>query len=83
MTTLAEADIDNDKAYDAAMDNAGRRRQTDMNRSGIASWEFNLFAVSPKMSYMSKEVMAADPDFWNPKPAAKPPAGKAEAKPKP
>ncbi len=82
-TTLAEADIDNQKAYDAAMGDSGRLRQTDISRQSIASREFQVFAVSPKMSYLSKEAMAADPDFWNPKPVAKPPAGKAEAKPKP
>jgi hypothetical protein len=30
--------------------------------------ETTLFAFSPKMSYVSKEWAAADPDFWTPKP---------------
>ena len=27
-----------------------------------------LFSINPRMSYVSKEFAAADPDFWNPKP---------------
>ena len=38
--------------------------------------------MSPKMSYLPKEVTAADPDFWTPKPAA-PKAGAKTDKPKP
>jgi hypothetical protein len=38
--------------------------------------ESAIFAFSPKMSYVSKEFAAADPEFWAPKPkmAAKPAA---------
>ncbi len=43
--------------------------------------ESNIYALRPKMSYVSKEFAAADPDFWTPKPkAAKPAAGAAEEK---
>jgi hypothetical protein len=44
--------------------------------------ESNLMSVSPKMSYVTKETAAADPDFWMPKtkPAAAKPAAKAPAK---
>ncbi len=45
----------------------------------VISTENTLFAVNPKMSYPSKEFIAADPDFWAPKPkpaaVAKPSAG--------
>ena len=34
----------------------------------VQSTENLLFAFSPKMSYVSKEFAAADPEFWNPKP---------------
>ena len=30
-----------------------------------------LFAIDPKMSYVSKEFAAGDPEFWTPKPAAR------------
>ncbi len=38
----------------------------------VQSSESLLFAFNPRMSYVSKEFAAADPDFWIPKP--KPPA---------
>ena len=38
----------------------------------VQSSESLLFALNPRMSYVSKEFAAADPDFWIPKP--KPPA---------
>ncbi len=39
-----------------------------------ASSESFLFAVNPRLSYVSKDFAAADPDFWTPKPPAPPPA---------
>jgi len=42
----------------------------------VISTEQTLFAISPKMSNPTKEMIAGDPDFWAPKPkpvaAAKP-----------
>lgn len=38
----------------------------------VISAEQTLFAISPKMSNPTKEMIAADPDFWAPK--AKPAA---------
>lgn len=38
---------------------------------GIIFYETNYFAFSPKMSYMAKEFVDRDPDFWKPKAAAK------------
>jgi hypothetical protein len=42
--------------------------------------ESTMFTFSPKMSYVSKEFAAADPDFWTPKPkaTAKAPAPKKQ-----
>lgn len=40
----------------------------------FVSIESNLFAVNPRMSYVAKATEDADPDFWRPKPAAKPAA---------
>ncbi len=48
--------------------------------------ESNIFAFSPKMSYVSKDWAAGDPEFWKPKAAAavkpegKKPAAKSEKK---
>jgi hypothetical protein len=50
------------------------------NADLVVSSENTLFIFSPKMSYPSKRFTDADPDFWNPKPAAAAPA-KAATKP--
>ncbi len=49
----------------------------------ITGSQLFLLAINPKMSYVSKEMAAADPDFWTPKTAAtpaKPAAPKAAEK---
>ena len=54
---------------------AGRYAEI-MKGSGdtFVSIESNLFAVNPRMSYVSKATEDADPGFWRPKPAARPAA---------
>jgi len=50
----------------------------------ITGTQVLLLAVNPKMSYVSKDIAAQDPDFWTPKPAitsAKPAAPKPAEKP--
>jgi hypothetical protein len=42
-----------------------------------------LFSINPKMSYVSDEWIKADPDFWKPKPIAKPAAKPAADEKKP
>jgi hypothetical protein len=39
-------------------------------------YEGRLFSINPRMSYVSKETVTGDPDFWAPKPKAAPPAKK-------
>ncbi len=84
MTALKEADIDNTKAYREAAGEDARARMRQINREAIVpgSGQSTIFAMSPKMSYVSKELASADPDYWMPKPTAtgKVPA-KAEKKP--
>jgi hypothetical protein len=82
MAALAAGDVDNEKVYEEAMGERGRARQTEITRQGVLSTEFQLFEVSPKMSYLPKEVTGVDPDFWTPKPAAPKAAAKSD-KPKP
>jgi hypothetical protein len=38
----------------------------------VQSSENLLFSFNPRMSYVSKEFAAVDPEFWNPKPKRKP-----------
>ena len=57
------------KAIQSAM---GDDYQRMMKGAGdvFASISTNIFAVNPKMSYMSKDVEDGDPAFWRPKPGA-------------
>ncbi len=70
MKSLEEADLAQEshkKPYQDALGEEGRRQLREFTRAGIVSGESALFALSPKMSYPSKEVIAADPEFWAPK----------------
>jgi len=75
------------KAYQDATGDEGRKKLRELASAGLLSSETNIFAFSPKMSYVSEETASADPDFWTPKPvaktapAAKKEAGKPKAKP--
>ena len=69
------------KDYQEALGEDGRNRLRDFNRVAVKSSETKLFSLSPKMSYLPKEMMDRDPDFWTPKPAAATPAKKEEKKP--
>jgi hypothetical protein len=72
------------KDYQEALGDDGRNRLREFNRAAVKSSETKLFSLSPKMSYLPKEMTDRDPDFWTPKPAPAPaPAGKKEEKKKP
>jgi hypothetical protein len=59
------------KQYQDAIGDDGRTKLRELASSGTISSETSIFLFNPKMSYVSKEMAAADPDFWTPKPAAK------------
>ena len=50
-----------------AMGDAGTKHFTKMAGETIAQSETLLFAIDPKMSYVSRQIIAADPAFWTPK----------------
>lgn len=80
MKSLAEMDAFSTvhgKAYQEALGEDGQKKMSDFSAQGVESTELQLFALSPKMSYVSKEWMDADPDFWKPAPVVKPAAKKA------
>jgi hypothetical protein len=60
------------KAYQEALGDANRDQLRDFQRAGTMASETMLFNFSPKMSYLPKEFIDRDPDFWAPKPAAIP-----------
>jgi|HubBroStandDraft_1064217.scaffolds.fasta_scaffold04976_8 hypothetical protein len=62
-----------------AMGERNRQHFDALAADAVQSSESLLFAFNPKMSYVSPEFAAADPEFWNPKPKA---PAKPAAKPK-
>jgi len=79
MKSLAEADVDVSKAFREAMGEENFAKRMQFARDSLLFIESNIFAFSPKQSYVSKEWVAANPDFWAPKSqtqlAGKKPAG--------
>ncbi len=74
MKSLAELDDFpnvHGKAYQDAVGDEGRRKIQELAREGQESSTTAIFAFSPKMSYVTKETIDADPDYWAPKPKAK------------
>lgn len=53
-----------------AMGERNRQRLDALAPEVVQSSESLLFAFNPRMSYVSKEFAAGDPEFWNPKPAS-------------
>jgi len=76
MKSLQEIDTarDRDSAVAAALGAENGPKVLKAISETVLTTESAIFAFSPKMSYVSKEFAAADPDFWTPKPkvAAKP-----------
>ncbi len=78
--SLAEFDqfMVQDKAIIAALGQENGLKLLKLTSDSILSSEATVFNFSPKMSYISKEFAAADPDFWLPKLKVVP---KTQAKP--
>jgi hypothetical protein len=51
-----------------AMGDAGTKRFMKTAGETIAQQEAVLFAIDPKMSYVSRQIIGGDPAFWTPKP---------------
>ena len=52
------------KAYEDAIGEDGQKKLRELASSRTIGAETLIFAVDPKMSFPSKETVAADPDFW-------------------
>jgi hypothetical protein len=55
------------KAIREAMGQENWDKFQELSSKCIMSTEYALFSMSPRMSYVTEEFAAADPDFWNPK----------------
>lgn len=86
MKSLSEADqfdTIHGKSYQDALGEDGQKKLADFAAQGVESSETQFFMFSPSMSYVPKEWVDADKEFWTVKPAAaaKPAAKKEEKKP--
>ena len=81
MKSLDEIDagLGNSKKLADAQGEENQKKLAKLSADGYLSVETNIYAFDPKMSYPAKDFAAADPEFWNPKPAS--PAKKPAAKP--
>jgi hypothetical protein len=69
------------KQFMAALGEDGMKKLSELEAAAIESSQTNLFAFSPKMSYVPDEWVKADPDFWKPKSAGAAAAAKPTEKP--
>lgn len=67
----------NNPKFMSAMGTEGMKKLSELSASAIEESTTNLFAFSPKKSYVGEDWIKADPDFWKPK-ASAPAAKKTE-----
>jgi hypothetical protein len=69
ITSLKTMDASDDRTREMyrAMGSTTTRRYVKAVADEITSQESRLFAINPKMSYVSKEFAAGDPNFWSPR----------------
>ena len=82
MRSMKELD-ESDARHKPYLDALGEQGQTRLHELEAIAYEReseDVFAVNPKLSYVSKEWTASDPEFWNPKPAAARPAPNSKKK---
>jgi hypothetical protein len=62
-----------DKQFQATMGEDGMKKLDELFGACVESSQQQLFAFNPQMSYVQDEWIKADPGFWKPKAASKPP----------
>ncbi len=90
MQSLNEVDdvFEAGQALKKAEGGAVEQHLQELARIAYGTTDTRLFLVGPKMSHVSKELAASDPDFWSPPIAAAPPPApgkteKSQARPAP
>jgi hypothetical protein len=85
MKSLKEVDAnmrpENQQAFMKALGDFKKLEK--LTGESVLSEEDAIYAINPRMSYVSKEFAAAGGDFWKPKPMAKPAAKKPAVAAKP
>lgn len=69
LKSLAEVDQEmiDDKKMGTALSADDKKKMDDLSASAIEAEQTNLFALDPKMSYVSDSWKASSPDFWGKK----------------
>jgi len=81
MASLAEMDASFAEALKKAEGEETSKRRVGHVKESYFSSESRVFSFSPKMSFVRKELVAQDPEYWTPKPKKAPaPAAKPEKK---
>jgi hypothetical protein len=87
MTSLKDEDtgLAHEKDFGTALGEEGMHRMDKITEESVVSVEDNIWMVNPSSSYVQKSWIEADPNYWAPKPPAKPtpkPAAGAAPAPK-
>jgi hypothetical protein len=69
MKSLADYDLRIGTRVRDAMSDDQKKKADKMVSESVLFNETSVYAIAPQMSYVSAEVVAGDPTFWNPKPA--------------
>ena len=89
MKSLSEYDLRIGPRVREAMSDDQKKKADKLLSESVMFTETSVYAFNPQMSYVSKEMAAGDPTFWNPKPIIAPrprprrPAAKPVAPPPP
>ncbi len=85
MQSLNEVDdvFEAGQALKKAEGGAVEQHLQELARIAYGATDTRLFLVGPKMSHVSKELAASDPDFWSPPMAAAPPPAPAKTEKSP
>ncbi len=67
MKSLAEYDLRIGPRVREAMSDDQKKKADKMTSETVQFSETSVYAMSPQMSYVSKEMIAGDPAFWSPK----------------
>jgi hypothetical protein len=68
MKSLAEYDLRIGPRVRGAMTDDQKKKADKMAGESVVFSETSIYAIDPRMSYVSKNIADADPTFWNPKP---------------
>lgn len=85
MKSLAEIDaaMGRAKAVGEAEGEEGQKKLQKLSADALLSVETQIFAFRPKMSYVSKDFAAVDPEYWTPKPEPQTPSKSKSEQAKP